>query len=272
MRWRFTKMHGLGNDFVVFDARQMGGTTLAPHQIRHVASRNTGVGCDQVLVVRAPETATASISYEVFNADGDGAEQCGNGARCLALFARPDASPGDQTVLDGPTGPVCARFERDGLIGVNIGTPDFDPAAADFTGTRAHFEFEGKDLEFGIVSLGNPHAVFFVPSAADAPVAELGAALQASGLFREGVNVSFAEVKGDDSIRLRVFERGAGETQACGTGACAAAVVARQRGLVAENTSVTLPGGELLVSWPGPGQNVWLTGPATKVFEATIDL
>jgi diaminopimelate epimerase len=274
--FRFTKMHGLGNDFVVFDAINQ-TLALTPQQVRFLADRRFGVGCDQVLLVERPSQPDVDFCYRIFNADGSEVGQCGNGARCFARFVRDKGlTTKDEIVVETASGVIRLYIEPDGEIRVNMGEPRFAPERIPF---RAEAEAERYPIEvadqpytIGVVSMGNPHAVLHVESVAEAPVDALGSALQLHPRFPERVNVGFMEVVDRRHIRLRVYERGAAETLACGTGACAAAVIGRSWGLLDEEARVELPGGSLTIRWTGRGEPVWMTGPAVTVFEGTIVL
>jgi len=276
MRVPFTKMQGLGNDFVLLDARSA-PFTLGPAQLAQLANRRYGVGCDQVLVIDRAELAGATVRYRVFNADGTPAQHCGNGIRCVAhyLAARGDV-PGDALTIELGGQGYALRLHGDASVAVDMGEPAFEPAALPLAQeTRAaHYEveFDGSVHRFGAVSMGNPHAVFAVADVTQAPVGTLGAFLQQHPLFPERVNVGFMQVLSRERIRLRVFERGAGETPACGTGACGAVAVGRAWGLLDAKVVVELTGGELTIEWGGPGTRLWMRGPAVSVFEGTIEL
>jgi diaminopimelate epimerase len=274
MRLAFTKMHGLGNDFIVFDAT---AGVPAPDVLRRLADRRTGVGFDQALVIAPPRRAGTDAYYRVFNSDGSEVEQCGNGARCIARLVASRAQRRDGRVaLDSAGGTVEAQLRPDGLVSVAMGVPDFDPRALPFAADREaasyRIDLPAGAVEFGAVSIGNPHAVIRVRAARDAPVDSIGPALENHARFPRRVNVGFLEIVGPDHVRLRVHERGAGETLACGTGACAAVAVGRRHGPLAEEVRVDLPGGRLVVRWPGPGEPIWLTGPAETAFEGHVDI
>jgi diaminopimelate epimerase len=276
MRLAFTKMHGLGNDFIVFDAA---GPDEVPSSatLRRLADRRTGVGFDQALVLEPPRRAGTDVYYRIFNADGSEVEQCGNGARCIARLVATRVSRRDRPLLmDSPGGLVEARLRRDGSVSVAMGVPDFAPAALPFAAEHEapsyHLDLSSGPVEFGAVSIGNPHAVIRVRSVDDAPVDSVGPEMENHARFPRRVNVGFLEIVAPDHVRLRVFERGVGETQACGTGACAAVAVARRHGPLAEEVRVDLPGGRLTVQWPGPGEPIWLTGPAETAFEGHVDV
>ncbi len=276
MRYHFTKMHGLGNDFVVFDATRA-PVELDPRQIRHLADRRFGVGCDQVLLIEPARDPDTDFYYRIYNADGSEVEQCGNGARCFARYVRDHGlSDKDRIPVGTARGPIELTVLEDGQVRVNMGPPALDPASLPFDApARADsypLEVNGERLEIGAVSMGNPHAVLRVDSVADAPVETLGPAIESHPAFPQRVNVGFMAVRAPDEIDLRVYERGAGETLACGTGACAAVVSGRLRGLLEERVRVHLRGGDLVISWSGNDEPVWMTGPATEVFEGSIEL
>ena len=276
MKLRFTKMHGLGNDFVVFDAiSQM--VDLDEARIRHIADRHFGIGCDQVLLVESARSSNTDFHYRIFNADGGEVEQCGNGARCFARFVR-DQGLTDKKIIDVGTakGDIRLYVEDDGHVRVNMGVPCFSPQdipfIADAEADRYAIDVDGRTLEIGAVSMGNPHAVTIVDEAATAPVETLGPALERHPRFPNRVNAGFMEIRSRDRIALRVFERGSGETLACGTGACAAVAVGRRLGLLDEEVAVSLPGGELVISWRENDNPVWMSGPAERVFDGIIEL
>jgi diaminopimelate epimerase len=276
MRLAFTKMHGLGNDFIVFDARRPADVPDAA-TLRRLADRRTGIGYDQALVLEPPRRDDADVYYRIFNSDGSEVEQCGNGARCIARLVASRLGVRDRPlVMDSPGGPVEARLLPDGRVSVRMAVPDFAPAALPFIGGAEadtyRVELPSGPVEFGAVSMGNPHVVIRVRSVDDAPVDSVGPALENHPSFPRRVNVGFLEILAPDHVRLRVHERGAGETLACGTGACAAVAVGRRHGALAEEVRVDLPGGTLVVRWPGPGEPVWLTGPAETAFEGQVDL
>jgi diaminopimelate epimerase len=271
-RLRFSKMHGAGNDFVVIDLR---GGRPAPDAglCRALADRHTGVGCDQILTIEDPRSALAVASYRIYNADGSNAMQCGNGARCVAAWlVREGLARGDVFVVDSPVGAHEVTRLADATFRIAMGTPRFAPAQIPLAGfdtpQDAYRLGIGDDVvEFGAVSMGNPHAVIEVDDVARAPVHTLGPQLQRDAAFPDSVNVGFAQVESRDRVRLRVYERGVGETLACGSGACAAAVVLMRRGRVDRDVTVALPGGELRIAWPGEDQPITMAGPAAFVFE-----
>ena len=275
MRIAFTKMHGVGNDFAVFDAPPE--SLLDPASLRSLGDRRTGIGFDQALVLEAPRRADTAVYYRVFNADGDEVEQCGNGARCIAaLLHRRGLTREGRVTLDSPAGLVEARVTGGAQVSVDMGIPSFDPRSLPFDAPAEAdpypLEVQGRVLEIGVVSVGNPHAVLVVPSAAAAPVAALGPAIERHTRFPRRVNAGFLEVVGRTQLRLRVYERGVGETLACGTGACAAVAVARRRGLVDAEVRVEVRGGELRVNWTRPGEHIWLSGPAEVSFEGQVEI
>lgn len=269
---RFTKMHGAGNDFVVLDLRD-GTPPPSPGLCRALADRRTGVGCDQVLTVERPRSADAVAAYRIWNADGSSSSQCGNGARCIAAWlVRDGAASGDRFAVDSPAGRHDVEALGQGTYRIAMGVPRFAPEAVplqgvDYAQDAYAIENDGAPLSFGAVSVGNPHAVIEVPDVAAAPVAALGPRLQADAMFPESVNVGFAETVARDRIRLRVYERGVGETLACGSGACAAAAVLMRRGRVDREVVVSLPGGDLRIAWPDDAASILMAGPAAFVFD-----
>ena len=276
MKLSFTKMQGLGNDFVVIDAINQ-SVSLSLEQVRFIADRHYGVGCDQLLLVESPVSKDVDFKYRIFNSDGGEVEQCGNGVRCFARFVV-DSGLTTKTdiTVETASGVVRPRLEADGRVVVDMGAPHFSPASLPF---NAEVESEGysivvngDNVEVGAVSMGNPHAIVQVDDVSAAPVATLGPAIERHALFPQRVNVGFMQVVSRERIRLRVFERGVGETQACGTGACAAMAVAHRWGIVDDAVTVELPGGQLLIQWSGDGSPLLMTGPAEMVFEGTIDL
>jgi len=272
----FTKMHGLGNDFVVIDAINQ-AVNLSPQQIRYMADRHFGVGFDQLLLVEKPESQNADFKYRIFNADGSEVSQCGNGARCFARFVRDKGLfTGDKITVDTNAGPLVLTFTDNELVTVNMGIPRHAPAEiplhADQEAQTYLVEIDGKPITFGAVSMGNPHAVIQVEDVNFAPVVELGRPLESHPLFPERANIGFMQVIDRQHIKLRVYERGAGETLACGSGACGAVVVGIEQGLLDNEATAALTGGELMVSWAGRGQPVYMTGSATTVFDGKISL
>lgn len=270
----FSKLHGLGNDFVVIDG--IGQTvSLDPERIRGIAHRHYGVGCDQLLVVEAATRPDADFRYRIFNSDGSEAGQCGNGARCFAAFVRRRGlSRKDELVLETLSGLLRVRFIDGGLLNVDMGVPKWVPVEVPFQAEREaetyDLDVDGETQEISIVNMGNPHAVLNVDNVRQADVARLGPLIESHAAFPNRTNVGFMEIQSPNRIRLRVFERGAGETLACGSGACAAVVAGRRRGLLDERVSVELPGGNLLIAWRGPGASVEMTGPAVHVFDGVL--
>ncbi len=277
-------MHGLGNDFVVINAISQ-TVDLTPDQIRFIADRHRGVGCDQLLLVEPPESDDVDFSYRIFNADGGEVGQCGNGARCFARYVvNSGLTDKSELTVTTASGTIQLSLEADDQVTVDMGVPRFNPAELPFEAEGTEIGAErfplsvGDQLiEIGAVSMGNPHAVIDVTSldvanVDDAPVAELGPLLESHSRFPERVNVGFLQVVARDHIRLRVFERGVGETLACGTGACAAVAVARTWGMVDDEVSVDLPGGRLLIRWQGGSSSMLMTGPAETVFEGSISI
>ncbi|HXN11280.1 MAG TPA: diaminopimelate epimerase [Steroidobacteraceae bacterium] len=276
MRIDFTKMHGLGNDFILFDL-PAGVPVPDAAQWRALSDRCTGIGFDQALVLEPARRPGTDVYYRVFNADGSEVEQCGNGARCVAaLLVRRGHSADAPLAMDSLGGLLHARVLADQRVSVDMGVPDFTPASLPFEAPvqqpRYTLELGGEQLEFGAVSIGNPHAVFLVPSVDTAAVERVGRALQTDRHFPRQVNVGFMQVLDREYVRLRVYERGVGETRACGTGACAAVVVGRNLDLLEAEVEVHVPGGILGVHWDGPGHPVWLTGPVALSFEGRVEL
>jgi diaminopimelate epimerase len=270
----FTKMHGLGNDFVVFEAPG-DDVVPSPEIMRKLGDRRTGIGFDQALVLLPPRHAGTDVYYRIFNSDGSEVEQCGNGARCIgSLVARKIAK--QEVSMESSGGRIHALIADDGSVTLDMGVPNFAPASLPFEASREAdiypLRVGESELRIGAVSMGNPHAVMQVPSVRDAPVDTLGPAVENHSRFPQRANVGFMEVVDRNHIRLRVFERGVGETSACGTGTCAAVAVGRRWGLLDSEVQVDAPGGRLSVRWEGPGEHLWLTGPAVSVFEGTIDL
>lgn len=274
MRLAFTKMQGLGNDFIVFEAPTEGPLPSAA-ALRSLADRRTGIGFDQALVLTPPRASGTDVFYRIFNSDGSEVEQCANGARCIAsLVARKLGR--SKVQLDSPGGRVAGELHQDGDVSLDMGEPNFDPASLPFEASREAdiypLRVGEQELQIGAVSMGNPHAVIQVASVRAAPVDTLGPAVENHSRFPRRTNVGFMEVVSPEHIRLRVYERGAGETQACGTGACGAVAVGRRLGLLQETVQVDAPGGSMTVRWAGPGEHLWLTGPAVSVFEGTVDV
>lgn len=276
MRLKFTKMHGLGNDFVMLDAISQ-RIKLSPEKIRQLADRNLGIGCDQVLVVEAPRNPDADFRYRIYNADGGEVENCGNGARCFARFVRERRLTGKKHLVVETAGGLLRLSHLDGdQVSVDMGVPVLEPADVPFEADRQAetypLDVDGEVFTVSAVSMGNPHAVLLVEDVITAPVESLGAKIERHPRFPNRVNVGFLQIASRDEAHLRVFERGVGETRACGTGACAAAVAARLRDLVDDSVTIHLPGGPLTIHWSGPGQPVTMSGPATTVYHGQIVL
>ncbi|TCV76410.1 diaminopimelate epimerase [Methylomonas methanica] len=272
----FTKMQGLGNDFVVIDAinQQIQLTTA---QIRFLADRHFGVGCDQLLLVERPISDNAEFKYRIFNADGSEVAQCGNGARCFARFVRDKGlSKKDEIIVDTDARQLTLRFAAGDLVTVEMGVPALEPKQIPLNVSEQSKLYKVKlaetEVEFAAVSMGNPHAVIRVDDVANAPVLSIGARLECHELFPERANIGFMQIVNRRQIKLRVYERGAAETLACGSGACAAVVAGIEQGLLDQDVQVQLPGGELIISWIGSGHPVLMTGAATTVFEGQIKL
>jgi diaminopimelate epimerase len=276
MKLSFTKMHGLGNDFVVIDGVRQ-NIKLTPEVVRFLADRHFGVGCDQLLLVETSAQAEVDFRYRIFNADGGEVEQCGNGARCFVRFVHDKGLTTKSEIrVDTRAGIITPRLRDDGLVSVDMGVPVLDPAKIPFVSDSdavvQPLEVEGQRLAITAVSMGNPHAVQVVADVDRAPVTELGAKIERHPRFPARVNAGFVEVVDTHHIRLRVFERGAGETLACGTGACAATVAVILRGLAVSPLKVDTRGGALEIAWNGPGTPVLMTGPAVTVFEGEIEI
>lgn len=276
MKLEFTKMHGLGNDFVVLDATRT-AIELDTTQLRFLADRHHGIGCDQVLIVESAQTAGTDFYYRIYNADGNEVEQCGNGARCLAVFVHDRGLFNkDELVAETSGGQVQMIILPDQQVRVNMGVPDFSPSTipfiADAEAASYTLDVNGKALTVGAVSMGNPHVVTHVTDIGNARVCELGPLIEQHERLPRHANVGFMEIIASNHIRLRVYERGSGETLACGTGACAAVVTGRQQGLLDDKVTVELPGGNLSIQWEGGDAPVWMTGPATHVFDGQIEL
>jgi len=271
MALRFSKMHGLGNDFVVVDCRDE-PLALDATAIRRLGDRHFGVGFDQLLTIERARDPACSFAYGIWNTDASRAGQCGNGVRCVARWlARAGAIGTGMTRLESPSGAVAVELLADGDVRVDMGEPRFAPDAIPLRADREADAYDvdvvGRDVRVGAVSMGNPHALVEVDDVDGAPVAVLGPQIEHADAFPQRCNVGFAQVLSRGAIRLRVWERGVGETLACGSGACAAVAVLRRRAKLDTEVRVTLPGGELQLRWDGPGQPVWMRGPAAFVFE-----
>jgi diaminopimelate epimerase len=275
MRIEFVKMQGLGNDFFVFDA-PAAGFHASKDRLRALADRHTGIGFDQALLLEPPRDARSRVFYRIFNSDGTEVEQCGNGARCIAalLYARAPHL-GREIKMDSTGGMINAQVRDDGLVSVDMGVPNFDPRAlpmhADTEADIYTLNVAGTDFEIGAVSMGNPHAVLEVADVKTAPVEQIGPSIERHPRFPKRTNVGFMQILARNHLRLRVYERGAGETMACGTGACAAVAVGRRRGSLDDEVRVDLPGGSATVC-AAKDASLWLTGPAAAVFTGSIDI
>jgi diaminopimelate epimerase len=276
MAIKFTKMHGAGNDFVVIDGvRQQ--ISLTPENIRFLANRNFGIGCDQLLLVEKAQHKDADFRYRIFNADGGEVEQCGNGARCFVRFVHDHKlTHKREIVVETKSGPISPRLEEDGRVTVNMGAPTFEPKQIPFVSDNRDvmqaLQVGNDTIQITAVSMGNPHAVQVVADVETAPVAIQGPLIENHPRFPKRVNAGFMQVLDRTHIKLRVFERGAGETLSCGTGACAAVVAGIQRGLLDATVHVATRGGTLSITWNGEGSPVSMTGPAISVFEGEINL
>lgn len=270
MGLHFTKMHGIGNDFVVLDCRTQ-PFALDAGGIARLANRHTGVGFDQLLTIAPARDPSCRFYYGIYNADGSTSGQCGNGVRCVAAWLQRAGALGTGAArLESPSGPVAVELLADGRVRVDMGEPRFAPDAIPLTLPAADpysLAIDRERIEFGAVSMGNPHAVVEVADAAAAPLATLGAALSTNAHFPQSCNVGVVQLVDRAHVRLRVRERGVGETLACGTGACAAVAVLRRRARVDATVAVDLPGGRLEIRWDGPGHTLWMTGPAAFVYE-----
>ena len=276
MKLKFTKMHGLGNDFVVLDGvRQQ--IALSPEQLRYLGNRHFGVGCDQILLVEKASRPGVDFRYRIFNSDGGEVEQCGNGARCFVRFVHDQGLTDKREIrVETMRGDISPRLEADGMVTVDMGVPVFAPERIPFVSTTDDLvqplDVGGEELLITAISMGNPHAVQIVADVDIAPVAAQGPLIEAHPRFPQRVNAGFMQIVGRQAIRLRVFERGAGETLACGTGACAAVVAGIARGLLDSPVRVATRGGELTIAWRGKGEPVLMTGPAITVFTGEIEL
>ena len=270
----FTKMHGLGNDFVVIDAISQ-TISLSSQQIKAIADRHFGIGCDQLLLVEKAENKEAEFRYRIFNADGGEVEQCGNGARCFALFVRQQGlTTNDKIIVETSSGIIELMVSGE-LVTVNMGVPDFEPGSLPFLEENRAESYNlmvsGAVYAIGAVSMGNPHAVMLVDNIDDIDIETVGSAIERHPMFPNRVNVGFMQILRRNEVRLRVYERGVGETRACGTGACAAVAIGRLLGRLDEQVTVHLHGGDLNISWSGEGDALLMTGPATTVFQGKIN-
>ena len=276
MKIAFTKMHGTGNKIVVVDQRAGNVAVPTAAKLRELSDEITGPGFDQLMWVTASSDTALAASYRIFNADGSEVEQCGNGVRCVASVLANQSGHPQSFSLDSPAGPIEARVDDDGLVSVSMGLPEFDPEkipfAADEQADRYTLDVAGKQFEVCAVSMGNPHCVLHVDDVEAAPVDKLGPQIEHHERFPQRVNVGFARIRDRGNMDLRVFERGVGETEACGTGACAAVVTGQALGLLDDSVNVRLPGGQVVVSWRGDSEPVWLTGNAEFISEGIMDL
>ena len=276
MQLRFAKMHGLGNDFMVVDMITQRGR-LSPEQIRQLGDRNTGIGFDQLLLVETPRTPDVDFRYRIYNADGNEVEHCGNGARCFALFVHNQRLTGKRDIaVETAKGRIVLHMCDNDQVKVDMGEPVFAPAEIPFTAdaqaTTYDIEQDGESYTISAISMGNPHAVLLVDDVEQAPVNQLGSKLTQHPRFPQEANIGFMQIIDRKTAKLRVFERGVGETRACGTGACAAVVAGIQQGLLDAEVTTHLRGGDLKIEWAGPGQALYMTGPATYVYEGQLRL
>ncbi|HIF9185833.1 diaminopimelate epimerase [Photobacterium damselae] len=274
MQINFSKMHGLGNDFMVVDAVTQ-NVFFSPDMVRRLADRHRGIGFDQLLIVEPPYDPETDFHYRIFNADGSEVEQCGNGARCFARFVSMKGLTNKYHIsVSTKAGKMLLKLENDDQVTVNMGVPIFDPAKIPFRANQAEKTYilrAGVQTVFcGAASMGNPHCVTVVDDVLTADVETLGPLLESHERFPERVNVGFMQVISRSEVKLRVYERGAGETQACGSGACAAVAIGRQQGLLDEEVTVSLPGGDLRIRWNGNGSNLFMTGPVAHVFDGQV--
>lgn len=276
MLLNFTKMHGLGNDFIVLDGVRQ-SVRLSPKQIRRIANRHTGIGFDQLLIVEPPTKSNVDFNYRIFNSDGGEVEQCGNGARCIALFVREAKLSGKSRLLVQTMNRLMELTTKDkGEVTVDMGLPLFQAADVPFIAKQDEnfhdLELNGKSVKISVISMGNPHAVLWVDSVDQAPVSSLGPQIAAHPCFPNGVNVNFAQIVDRSTIKLRVFERGVGETKACGSGACATAAVAITQGRVDSPVKIELSGGQLTIQWLGGNNSLMMSGPAEISFHGHVQL
>jgi len=276
MKVSYTKMHGTGNHILVVDQRESDAAPPGVERLKQLGDPASGPGFDQLMWVTKSSDPACAASYRIFNADGSEVEQCGNGVRCVASFLANQPGHPSEFTLQSPAGPIDARVDDDGLVVVSMGAPAFDPAAIPFdAGHRAdryELDVDGLSYDISAVSMGNPHCVLLVDDVETAPVETLGPHIETHPRFPDRVNVGFVRIAGRDRIDLRVYERGVGETAACGTGACAAVVTGQRLGLLDDTINVHLPGGQLVVSWRGGSEPVWLTGNAETISEGFMDL
>lgn len=269
-------MHGIGNDFVVIDAINQ-AVSLSAEMARRIADRHFGIGCDQILIVEPPRSDDVAFRFRILNADGSEVAQCGNGARCFARFVYDNGLVDEEEFpVETVNGVMIMRLKEQGLVQVNMGEPELAPMHIPFKAKKQALSYKidvaGEELTIGVVSMGNPHAILNVDDVASAPVAELGPVLETHERFPERANIGFMQIESPQHIRLRVYERGVGETLACGSGACAAVVAGRLQGQLTDEVKVDLPGGSLIINWQGVQSPVLLTGPTATVFEGKIEL
>ena len=276
MKIAYTKMHGTGNKILVVDQREGNASIPSPAKLRELGNENAGPGFDQLMWVTASSDPAHAASYRIFNADGSEVEQCGNGVRCVASMLANQSGHAQSFLLHSPAGPIEARVDDDGLVSVSMGLPEFDPAKIPFVAEeqadRYVLDVAGRQFEVCTVSMGNPHCILHVEDVDAAPVDELGPVIEHHERFPQRANVGFAHIRDRGNMDLRVYERGVGETDACGTGACAAVVTGQALGLLDDTVNVKLPGGQVVVSWRGDAEPVWLTGNAEFISEGIMDL
>jgi diaminopimelate epimerase len=275
MKYKFTKMHGLGNDFVIIDCVNQ-SVQLSPEQLRYLANRRLGIGCDQILLVEKAKS-NADFRYRIFNSDGSEVEQCGNGARCFVRYVYDQRMTQKKEIrVETLSGIIVPKLESNGDVTVNMGVPKFEPQEIPFIAERRMLTYlldvDEKQLELSILSMGNPHAVQIVKDIHHTPILVEGALIENHSRFPKQVNAGYMQVVNRNQINLRVYERGVGETLSCGTGACAAVVAGITRGLLDSTVKVNTVGGNLSVCWEGENNPVWMTGPATSVFDGEIEL
>ena len=275
MKYKFTKMHGLGNDFVLIDCVNQ-SVQLSLEQLRYLANRRLGIGCDQILLIEKTES-DADFRYRIFNSDGSEVEQCGNGARCLVRYVYDKGMTQKKEIsVETLGGIIFPKLKINGEVTVNMGTPKFEPKEIPFVADKRMLtyllEVNEKQIEFSILSMGNPHAVQVVEDINQSPVLAEGSLIESHSRFPKHVNAGYMQIVNREHINLRVYERGAGETLSCGTGACAAVVAGITRGLLDSKVTVRTTGGNLSIYWEGGNNPVWMTGPAISVFDGEIEL
>ena len=275
MKYKFTKMHGLGNDFVLIDCVSQ-SVQLSPEQLRYLANRRIGIGCDQILLIERTES-DADFRYRIFNSDGSEVEQCGNGARCLVRYVYDKGMTQKKEIsVETLGGIIFPKLEINGEVTVNMGIPEFEPKEIPFVADKRMLTYlldiNEKQIEFSILSMGNPHAVQIVEDINHLPILAEGSLIESHPRFPKNVNAGYMQIVNREHINLRVYERGAGETLSCGTGACAAVVAGITRGLLDSKVTVSTTGGNLSICWKGSNNPVWMTGPAISVFDGEIDL